>query len=155
MNILISTDKYSSHLSEKELLFGAKRVSLIKMQRLHDHGSLAPTGPSPMQLLHLGLWGCRKIVRDRNHYTCCKIVSSRHDRGAAPMRSQQYGCLNKTYAMTNRHANIDKELQAFNGCWIFSKDLNKLSSPKWASLNAYINEQKLNNSVGLHIHTHI
>lgn len=67
---------------------------------------LFPGGTSTTKSLHLGLrepcWRGRvKITRTKwLEWQLWEWLIERHDREAAPMKSQQYSCQNKTYTMT-------------------------------------------------------
>jgi hypothetical protein len=39
---------------------------------------------------------------------CCEIVSPRYDREASSMKPQSYGCLNKTWTIDSRYANVER-----------------------------------------------
>lgn len=69
-------------------------------------GYLIPAGISTIQPLHLrlrehGRKGDREIGEIKEEYsTCYKIVYSKHNRRAAPVKSQDYCCLSKINMLT-------------------------------------------------------
>lgn len=136
--------KCNFHHSLKELTFAAEKgfcrdSQLIRIQRISNCGVLSSSwhlyNINPVPKTQRTLQKRQRQDPDAH----CERASFRHDRVAASVKSQQYGCVNKVCAVTTltlcQHKS-GKTLQGFtySGCKK-NKFCGKQSNPKWSTLN--------------------
>lgn len=78
----------------------------MKIQKISNHGVTNLNYTSIIQSLHLRLWKTLqkkwggKTMEPEDSDACCSVEYLRHDREAAPMKSQQYDYLKKILKIT-------------------------------------------------------